>query len=148
MPPGDRNHTLHLMEIDVLIKGTREKKGGVSKLSKKNVKLLHQILAHFCFVSLLLFFWFSIVMTSDSSTFGQVLRKYQMSSGNMWSTEQGKRCANYALVFLRLRIYNLPLFFLQVFSLLIVAIGVYAKVQKATGTPTTHFLHTIYHYVR
>lgn len=83
MPPGDRNHTLHLMEVDVLIKGTREKKGGVSKLSKKNVKLLHQILAHFCFVSLLLFFWFSIVMTSDSSTFGQVLRKYQMSSGNM-----------------------------------------------------------------
>lgn len=36
--------------------------------------------------------------------------------------------------------------FSQVFSLLIVAIGVYAKVQKATGTSLTHFfliqLHT------
>lgn len=36
-----------------------------------------------------------------------------------------------------------PSFFLQVFSLLIVAIGVYAKVQKATGT---HFFpqYTLY----
>lgn len=47
-----------------------------------------------------------------------------------------------------------PFFFPQVFSLLIVAIGVYAKVQKATGTYTTHFLQnflnfteTVYYHV-
>lgn len=34
--------------------------------------------------------------------------------------------------------------FSQVFSLLIVAIGVYAKVQKATGIHTTHFINTVY----
>lgn len=112
---------------------------GVSKLSKI-CKTVTPILAHFWF------FWFSIVTTSDSSIFWQLITKYQMSLGKMWSTEQGKQCANYALVFLGLRIYNLP-FFSRFSPCWLSRSGCMLKSRKLQVRPPHTFFHTIYTYI-